>query len=302
VGEVARPVIAVFTKNRSNPAYAAARLGADRTAQRLGARTVHYVPREPDNAAEQIALIDDALAQRPDACVLVPVHPTAVNAAIHRINAAGVPIVGFINRFADKRAIVSFVGSEDYPLAFKVATYLCMHLKQRGDIVIVEGPRDSVTGTERVRGFRDALGKFPQVRVTASICGDYLRDPTLRAGAELLKSGPPFDAILAANDAMALAMLELLDAAGRASVVVGVNAVPDAIAAIKCGKLLATVDFDAMKMGCLATEAAIRHLRGERLPREIILPVEIVDRANCAQWDKPFEERACPRWEDVVAG
>ncbi len=38
------PRIAVFTKNRTNPAYEAARLGADRTAARLGAITVHYVP------------------------------------------------------------------------------------------------------------------------------------------------------------------------------------------------------------------------------------------------------------------
>ncbi len=301
MGEATQPTIAVFTKNRSNPAYAAARLGADRSAQRLGARTVHYVPLEPDNVDEQIALIDDALAQRPDACVLVPVHPTAVNAAIRRINAAGVPIIGFINRFTEPQAVVSFIGSEDYPLAFKVATYLGGHLKARGDIVIVEGPRDSVTSLARVRGFRDALEKFPGMRIVATIRGDYQREPTLRAGEELLKSALRFDAILAANDVMALGMLEVLDAAGRTSVVVGVNAIPDAITAIKRGKLLATVDFDAMKMGCLATEAAIRHLRGERVPPEIILPVQIVDRTNCALWDKPFTERACPRWEDVLA-
>jgi ribose transport system substrate-binding protein len=78
-----------------------------------------------------------------------------------------------------------------------------------------------------------------------------------------------------------------------------VNALPDAIAAIKAGALLATVDFDAMKIACIATEAAIRHLRGERVPEEIILPVQIVDRANCAAWDKPLEERECPRWDDV---
>ncbi len=299
MSEITHPTIAVFTKNRTNPAYAAARLGADRSAERLGARTLHYVPREPDNVDEQIALIDDALAQRPDAFVLVPVHPTAVNAAIRRITAAGVPIVGFINRFTEP-AIVSFVGSDDYPLAFRIATYLCEHLKARGEVVIVEGPRESVTSLARVRGFRDALGKFPDVRIVAYICGDYQHDRTLHAGEELLKSAPRFDAILAANDVMALGMLEVLAAAGRASVVVGVNAIPDAITAIKRGTLLATVDFDAMKMGCLATEAAIRHLRGERLPREIVLPVQIVDRGNCAQWDKPFEERACPRWEDVV--
>lgn len=299
MGEAKRLTIAVFTKNRSNPAYAAARLGADRSARRLGARTMHYVPQKPDDVDEQIALIDAALAQRPDAMVLVPVHPTAINEAIRKINAAGVPIIGFINPFSAGGAL-AYVGSEDYPLAFRIATYLCEHLKARGNVVIVEGPRESVTSLERVRGFRDALRNFPQVRLAESICGDYLRDATLRAGGALLKSGLQFDAILAANDVMALGMLEVLDAAARASVVVGVNAIPDAITAIKAGKLLATVDFDAMKMGCLAAEAAIRHLRGEVLPKEITLPVQIVDRTNCGQWDKPFEERECPRWEDVV--
>ena len=299
MAEAKSPTIAVFTKNRTNPAYAAARLGADRTAQRMGARTAHYVPHKPDDVEEQIALIDAALLSRPDAIVLVPVHPTAINAAIRRINAAGVPIVGFINRFTEP-STVSYVSSEDYPLAFRVATYLCEHLKARGDIVIVEGPRESVTSIDRVRGFRDAVKKNPAIRIVATICGDYQRDSTLRAGAEFLKSAPRFDAILAANDVMALAMLEVLDAAGRAGVVAGVNAVPDAITAIKQGKLLATVDFDAMKMGCVATEAAIRHLRGEVVPKEIILPVQIVDRTNYMQWDKPFEQRECPRWEDVV--
>jgi ribose transport system substrate-binding protein len=299
VDETTRPTIAVFTKNRSNPAYAAARLGADRSARRLGARTVHYVPQKPDDVDEQIALIDAALAQRPDAMLLVPVHPTAINEAIRKINAAGVPVIGFINPFSAGGAL-AYVGSEDYPLAFRIATYLCEHLNARGDVVIVEGPRESVTSIERVRGIHDALRNFPRIRVVTSICGDYLRDATLRAGGALLKSGAQFDAILAANDVMALGMLEVLDAADRASIIVGVNAVPDAITEIKAGRLLATVDFDAMKMGCLAAEAAIRHLRGEVLPKVITLPVQIVDRTNCTLWDKPFEERECPRWEDVV--
>ena len=63
---------------------------------------------------------------------------------------------------------------------------------------------------------------------------------------------------------MALAMLEVLAVAGRTSVVTGINAVPDAIEEIRHGHLLATADFDAMKMACLATEAAIR--AGQLLP------------------------------------
>ena len=55
-----------------------------------------------------------------------------------------------------------------------------------------------------------------------------------------------------------------------------------------------------MKMACLATEAALRYLKGENVPREIMLPVEIVDRATCAAWDMPFEARALPEWDAII--
>jgi ribose transport system substrate-binding protein len=291
--------IAVFTKNRTNPAYAAARLGADRSAKQLGARTVHYVPNKPDDVDEQIALIDVALAQRPDAVVLVPVHPTAINGAIRKITAAGVPLIGYLNRYTEAGPI-AYVGSDDYPLALRIAIFLCEHLERRGELVIVEGPAESVTSIERVRGFRDGLARFPMVRIATSICGDYQRDTAKRAGARLLKSALPFVGVLAANDVMALGVIDALEEAGHKSAVVGVNAIPEAITAIKEGKLLATIDFDAMNMAALATEAAIRHLRGETLPREIKLPVQIVSAKNYARWDKPFEERPLVSWPDVV--
>jgi ribose transport system substrate-binding protein len=291
--------IAVFTKNLTNPAYAAARLGADRSAKQFGAHAVHYVPNKPDDVDEQIALIDAALAQRPDAVVLVPVHPTAINGAIQKIVAAGVPLIGYLNRYTETGPI-AYIGSDDYPLALRIAIFLCEHLERRGELVIVEGPAESVTNIERVRGFRDGLGRFPMVRVATSICGDYQRDTAKRAGARLLKSGLPFVGVLAANDVMALGMIDALEEAGQKSAVVGVNAIPEAITAIKEGKLLATIDFDAMNMAALATEAAIRHLRGETLPREIKLPVQIVSAKNYTRWDKPFEERPLVSWTDVV--
>ena len=78
-------------------------------------------------------------------------------------------------------------------------------------------------------------------------------------------------------------------------------ALPEAIEALRDGTLLATADFDALKMACVATEALIRHLSGETVPAEIMLPVQVVDAENCAPWDRPLAERECPRWGDVVS-
>jgi ribose transport system substrate-binding protein len=118
--------------------------------------------------------------------------------------------------------------------------------------------------------------------------------------ARYLAAHPCPDGILAANDVMAIGVLRALEAAGKAAAVTGVNALPEAIDAIKAGRMLATADFDALKISCLATEAAVRHLRGEAVPAEILLPVRIVDRDNCLLWDRPIAERPCPRWDEVV--
>ena len=295
------PTIAIFTKNRTNPAYTAARLGADRTAARLGARTVHYVPDQPDDVAEQVALVERAITERPDAVVFVPVHDTAMNDSVRKLNAARIPVVNILNRMnAGER--VCFVGSDDYRLARAVAARLFRHIGGRGDVAIMSGLLGAVTSQQRLRGFEDEAKAWPEIRIVAARVGDFQRETAKREMGKLLAGFPRIDGILSANDVMSLGIIEALRAADRRIPVIGVNALPEAIAAIKEGTLLATVDFDAMKISCIATEAAIRHLRGEIVPAEIELPVQVVDASNYQPWDKPLEERECPRWEDVVQG
>ena len=287
--------IAVFTKNRINPAYAGARLGAERVALRFGATLTHYVPEVPDSADEQIALIDKALSVRPDAIVLVPVHPTAVNGAIAKINASGIPLFTFVNRLTAGRC-ECFVSSDDYVLAADVARYVFGELNGEGSVVIVGGPADSVTSQPRMQAFRDAAQNFPQIQVVGACEGAFLREPAKHAVTKLLAGLDDVDAVLAANDSMALGVLDALDTAGRRALVAGINAVPEAIEAIKAGRMIATADFNAMDMASIATECAILFLQGEPAPGEIMLPAQVVHRGNYAAWDKPFEERALPDW------
>lgn len=295
----ATPVIAVFTKNRTNPAYTAARLGADRVAARMGARAAHYVPEKPDDVEEQKALVELAIREQPDAAVFAPVHATAMGESVRKLIAAGIPTVNYLNRLSDGR-FVTYVGSDDYDLARNIAAYLFRHIGGNGDIVILEGVPAAVTSQERMRGFHDAVREFPGIRIVAARAADYQQETARRVTAELLAELPRIDGMLCANDVMALGAIEALEAAGRRVPVVGVNALPEAIAAIKSGKLLATVSFDAMHISSIATEAAIRHLRGELVPREILLPVQVVDSSNYQPWDRPFEERECPTWQEVI--
>jgi ribose transport system substrate-binding protein len=284
--------LAVFTKNLTNPAYGAARLGAERAAAVFGAEVLHFVPQKGDDPEEQSALIDQALAlqPRPDAFVLSPVHASKVDPAIRRIAAAGIPMVGFVNPI-EAAPMAGYVSSDDYELALAIARYLFEHLQGKGRVLVVTGPQESYTSLERLRGFRDAAAQYPGIEVVGQVAGDYVREVARDRTTAWLRTHAQLDACLVANDIMAIGVLDALDAAGREAAVVGVNAIPQAIEAIAQGRMLATADFNAMQMAYLATECAVRHLRGERIPPRIELPVQIVDRRNHAQWNRPYAQR-----------
>ncbi|MDO9195433.1 sugar ABC transporter substrate-binding protein [Rhodoferax sp.] len=292
--------LAVFTKNLTNPAYGAARLGAERAAAVFGAEVLHFVPQKGDDPEEQSALIDEALAltPRPDAFVLSPVHASKVDPAIRHIAAAGIPMIGFVNPIQAAPG-VAYVSSDDYQLALAIAQYLFRHLQGRGQVLVVTGPDESFTSLERLRGFRDAARQYPGITIAGVIAGDYVRETARGRAEQWLRDNAALDACLVANDIMAIGVLDALDAAGRTAAVVGVNAIPQAVEAIGQGRMLATADFNAMQMAYLATECAVRHLRGETIPASIELPVQIVDSSNCQQWDRPYAQRPVITLEEL---
>ncbi len=289
-----------ITKNGTNPAYQGARIGAHRIAERAGSTITHSFPQSPDNAEEQAALLEQALAERPDAILLAPAHPTALDATIRKVEAAGIPLVYFVSQ-SDAVKALTFVSSNNYSLALEIANYLIRSLDGAGDLVVMEGSPHSATSQPRTQGFLDAAAAHPQVRIVAQKSGYYQRSDAYTAMTEVLQGHSKIDGILSANDYMGMGIIDALRDARRSAALVGVNAMPDAIAAIKAGTMRATAAYDAMKMACIATEATLRMLSGQPVPELIELPVDIVDAGNCALWDLPYEERPLPVWEETVS-
>ena len=292
------PVIAVFTKNWVNPAYAAARLAVDRVAAEAGARTIHYAPQTPDNVAEQKALVTEALAARPAAVVLNPADDVAMQEDLVRLATAGIPVALFINRMTGPA--LTFVGSDDEAIGRRTATALFEALGGSGRVVGLEGPQAAPTSRARVRGLRETLGRFPGIELIDMAVGHLQQPPAMTAMAALLDKHARIDGVWTANDLMAFGALDALDAAGRQAKVVGINGLPVAIEHIERGTMLASADFSAFNIAAIAARAVLRHLRGEAVPSEIMVPAELIDRTNCARWKVPFAERPCPAWEEIV--
>lgn len=290
--------IAVFTKNLTNPAYESFRIAADQVARAAGARIVHYVPKKPDNVDEQKAMVEQVLKDRPDAVVFIPVDDVAMIDSVRKLNEAGVPIVLAANPLPGH--FVSFVGADDFEIGYRQARYLFEKLGGKGKIVVIEGTAVAPTNRERVRGYKRALAEFPGIEVLGSGTGNYQQPDARRVMEKFLGDYPRIDAVLSANDSMALGALEALKDANRTAVVIGINGILPAVKLIESGALLASVDFNMFKIGCTATRAALRHLEGEPLPEKIMLPAEIIDRSNFKAWLVPVDQRSCPEWNEVV--
>jgi ribose transport system substrate-binding protein len=290
--------IAVFTKNTTNPAYEAFRIAADQVARASGVKTVHFVPNKPDDVDEQKAFVERVLADKPDVIIFVPVDDVAMVDSVKTLNAAAIPIVLVSNTMPGQ--FVTFVGADDFAIGYREATYLFEHMGRRGKIVVLEGTPAAPTGRERLRGYARAFAETPGIEVLASGVGNFQQADGKRVMAQFLRDFPHIDAVLSANDSMALGALEALDEASRSAIVMGINGILPAVKQIEAGRMLATVDFNMFKIGCTATRAAVRHLKGEPLPERILLPAEVIDRTNYQAWLTPVEQRTCPEWAEIA--
>lgn len=152
------------------------------------------------------------------------------------------------------------------------------HLVAQGRrrIALVNGPVDTVPGAARLAGYLDALQRFglpdsPELQVTAEAF-------TYRAGreatAELLRQSSP-DAVVGANDLLAVAALKELNAAGaRVPDDVAVVGMDDTDAAEIATPSLTSVDLGSAERARVAAELLIRRIKDPGAPvrRLVITP------------------------------
>ncbi len=135
---------------------------------------------------------------------------------------------------------------------------------------------------DREQGIREALKNYPNVEIVPTLNGGGVRDRALKAADDMLQSHPDLRAIFAINDETALGALSAAEARGKTDlVIVGYDAAPEAVAAIKRNSALkADVAQQPREIGAKTIDAIARHFRGEKVEPKVSVPVKIVDASN----------------------
>ncbi len=165
------------------------------------------------------------------------------------------------------------------------------HLPKDAKILYLEGTPGLLHTQERKKGFEKALGRS-DVTTLASLSANYDRAEGMKVTEDWIQSFSKFDAIVAANDQMALGALEALQGADRLKGVMisGVDGTADALNAIKTGTMSQTIFQDAAGQAKADFDVVAGIKKGEVAPAESLVPFASITEDNAAT-EPPLSSR-----------
>ena len=238
-----------------------------------------------NDASKQLDQIDNFIAQKVNAIVVVPVDYQGIVPGVEKANAAGIPIIALGIQSAG--GTYTFVGSKNIDAGRMQGAYMHDKLPKDAKIVYLQGTPGLYHSAERLKGFMETLNR-PDVKVLANQSGDYDRAQGMKVTEDWIQSFPAFDGLVAANDQMALGALQALDSANRAKGVMisGVDGTPDALKAIVDGQMAQTIFQNAKGQAKAAFDVVEDIEHGKPAPAEKLVPFESITKANVADYMK----------------
>ncbi len=207
-----------------------------------------------EDVIKQQDQVNTLIEQGVKALIVVPVDTSAMDPITKAAQEAEIPLV-YVNRNPfGEGAIpegVYYVGSQEVVAGEFQANYLEELLPDGGGVAILQGILSNEGALKRTEGNEKVLGANTSFKILAKETANWQRDQGLTLTENWLTAyGDELKAILANNDEMALGAVQALQAAGRKDVIVmGVDAIDDAKAAVADGTLAATVLQDAAGQG-----------------------------------------------------
>lgn len=127
----------------------------------------------------------------------------------------------------------------------------------------------------------EEMKNHPDMTIGSTHAADWDRGKAMALTEDWLASNDEFNAIFALNDEMAIPTANALIAAGRDDVVViGIDALDEALEMIKAGKMYGTVFQSAEWQGRGSLNVAVAAVLGEDVQKDYLIPYEAVTAEN----------------------
>ncbi|GAB2578595.1 sugar ABC transporter substrate-binding protein [Spirosoma areae] len=239
------------------------------------------------SALKQVEQIESFIAQNVDAIIMNPCEVEASSPAVTKALAAKIPIVNVNSETSIKPS--AFVGSDDVESARIAMRFIAEKLDGKGTVVMMHGYMGQAAQIKREQGAREILKQYPNLKLIAHQTGEWDRAKAMALMENWIQSyGSGINAVFAQNDEMGLGAVKALTDAGLNDkvLVVSIDAIPDALQAVKKGTLDATVFQNAEQQGAKAIETAVKIVKGQPFSSETLIPFQLVTKENVATFVK----------------
>jgi len=268
------------------------RNGLDDAARQEGVQ-IQFEDAQGD-VVRQLNQVQGFLNQKVDAVVVLPVDTSATASMTRAAVAAKIPLV-YVNRHPDERKLptgVVTVASNDIEAGQLQMRYLAEKLGGKGTLAIIMGDLAQNATHDRTEGVKQILNDYPNIKVVEQQSAEWQRSKGMDLTSNWLLAGSRFDAIIANNDEMAIGAAMALQQAGKAKgevAIVGIDGLPDGLAAIKRGMLVASVFQDPKAQAASAMQSAIKMIKGEPVTADVWVPFQLITPENLATFEQRYK-------------
>lgn len=235
------------------------------------------------DVVKQLSQVENFISQNVDAIIVNPVDTASTANIIKAATAAKIPLV-FVNRRPDSPTLpagVAAVVSNDVEAGKLQMEYIADKLGGKGNIVILLGDLANNSTTNRTKGVKEVLAKYPGIKVEQEQTGIWLRDKGMTLVNDWLTQGRDFQAVLSNNDEMAIGAAMALKSAGKKGVLIaGVDGTPDGLNAITKGDMTVSAFQDAKGQADKSVETARKMAKNEPIEQNVVIPFRLITPDN----------------------
>jgi ABC-type sugar transport system substrate-binding protein len=260
--------------------------------------TVKILAAPPTAPADQVQLLDSAVAEQPDLVYLEALDSQSMAPAIAKAKAAGVTVIN-TDGPADPSVASGLhqVLSDNYELGEYAAQNIVDGLKAEGKhsahIGVITGTAAMLVTQDRMKGFDHVLKHYPQFKVVATEDGNW--DPVL-SGHEATQMFSKFgntglQAMYGMADYQAVPIVTAAKQAGipigvkkKGLVITGSNCFKVGIDAIKAGEMYGTATEDPGTISLKAAQYGAQLLEGKKVPLVETVQEHRVTAANLSKY------------------
>lgn len=238
------------------------------------------------DAAKQVSQVETAVTQGITEIVIEPVSVDGIVPAIEAATKAGIPVVVVNQKISKPEAASAFVGVSNVDGGVMEMKTAAEAIGGKGNVAFLLGPMGSDAQLGRTEGYYNVLKDYPDIKVVFEQTANWKTDEALKLVENWLQTGTEINAIVANNDGMALGALKAVEDAKLLDKIkiYGLDATPDALAAVKDGRMAATVSQSTTAQGATAMETVVKLVKGEKVDPEILVSFTLITIDNVGEY------------------